>query len=168
MYVKCPIKICVKMICCLLSMICDYIPLGINSQSTVLNAIFEKKKRWHFMQSISPPWHKGANFLDLKTLGSWWRHQREPYSTLLAFCKGNLLVTSGFPSQRPVVQSFDVFFDLHLNKWLSKQSRRWWFEVPSCSLWHHYNISGLWHHHAKIVPFLQIIIEVKVSNIEFV
>ena len=27
-----------------------------------------------------------------------------------------------FPAQRPVTRSFDVFFDLHLNKRLSKQS----------------------------------------------
>ena len=27
-----------------------------------------------------------------------------------------------FPAQRPVTRSFDVFFYLHLNKWLSKQS----------------------------------------------
>ena len=33
--------------------------------------------------------------------------------------------------------SFDVFFDMHLNKWLSKQSRRRWFETPSHSLWRH-------------------------------
>ena len=32
-----------------------------------------------------------------------------------------LLVTGGFPSQRPVTQSFDVFFDLRLNKRTSKQ-----------------------------------------------
>ena len=37
----------------------------------------------------------------------WWRHQMEIYE---------------FPSQRPVTQSFDVFFDLSLNKRLSKQS----------------------------------------------
>ena len=36
-----------------------------------------------------------------------------------------------FPSQRPVTRSFDVFFDLHLNKRLSKQSRGWRFETPS-------------------------------------
>ena len=40
-------------------------------------------------------------------------------------------VTDGFPSQRPVTRSFDVFFDLRLNKRLSKQSRRRWFETPS-------------------------------------
>ena len=27
-----------------------------------------------------------------------------------------------------------------LNKWLSKQSWGWWFEKPSCSLWHHCNM----------------------------
>ena len=36
-----------------------------------------------------------------------------------------------FPSQRPVTRSFDVFFDLHLNKRLSKQSRGLRFETPS-------------------------------------
>ena len=39
------------------------------------------------------------------------------------------------PLQRPVTQSFDVFFDLRLNKRLSKQSWGWWFETPSRSLW---------------------------------
>ena len=45
--------------------------------------------------------------------------------------------TCGFPPQRPVTQSFDVFFDLRLTKRLSKQSRRWWFEIPLHSLWRH-------------------------------
>ena len=40
-------------------------------------------------------------------------------------------VTGEFPSQRPVARSFAVFFDLGLNKQLSKQSRRWWFETQS-------------------------------------
>ena len=34
-------------------------------------------------------------------------------------------------------RNFDVFFDLHLNKRLSKQSWGWWFETPSCSVWLH-------------------------------
>ena len=42
-------------------------------------------------------------------------------------------------SQRPVTRSFDVFFDLCLNKQLSKQSRHWWFEMPSHSLGRHCN-----------------------------
>ena len=51
-------------------------------------------------------------------------------------------VTGGFPSQKPVTQSFDVFLDLRLNKRLSKQSGRWWFEMASRSLWRHCN--ALW------------------------
>ena len=40
---------------------------------------------------------------------------------------------------RPVTRSFDVFFDLRLNKRLSKQSWGWWFEAPSRSLWRNCN-----------------------------
>ena len=40
-----------------------------------------------------------------------------------------------FPTQRPVTRSFDVFFDLRLNKRLSKQPLGWWCETPSWSLW---------------------------------
>ena len=36
------------------------------------------------------------------------------------------------------------FFYLRLNKRLSKQSRRWWFETPSRSLWCHFLHSGDW------------------------
>ena len=46
----------------------------------------------------------------------------EEFSALLAYCEGNPPVPGGFPSQRPVTQSFDVFFDLRPNKRLSKQS----------------------------------------------
>ena len=60
-------------------------------------------------------------------------------STWLAPCLGSPLVTGEFPSQRLVTQSFVVFFDLLLNKRLSKRWRRRWFERPSCSLWRHCN-----------------------------
>ena len=53
---------------------------------------------------------------------SWWRHQMETSSALLAFCAGNSPVTGEFPAQRPVTRSFDVFFDLRLNKRLGIQS----------------------------------------------
>ena len=42
-------------------------------------------------------------------------------------------VTGRFLSQRLVKWTFDVFFDLRLNKQSSKQSRRRWFETPSLS-----------------------------------
>ena len=46
-----------------------------------------------------------------------------------------------FAAQRPVTRSFDVFFDLRLNKRLSKQPWGWWFETPPWSLWRHCNDS---------------------------
>ena len=45
----------------------------------------------------------------------------ETFSPLLAPCQANQLVTGEFPSQRPVMRSFDVIFDLRLDKLLSKQ-----------------------------------------------
>ena len=53
----------------------------------------------------------------------------------------NSPVHGEFPAQRPVKRSFDVFFDLRLNKRLSKQSWGWWSETPSSSsLWRHRNV----------------------------
>ena len=59
------------------------------------------------------------------------------------------------PAQRPVTRSFDFFFALHLNKQLSKQSRRRWFETPSA----HYDVTvtkekcrtliRLWNHKSE-------------------
>ena len=70
---------------------------------------------------------------------SWRRHQMEAFSALLALCEGNSPVAGEFPSQRPVTRSFDVFFDLCLNKRLNEQSWGWWFQTPSCSLRRHCN-----------------------------
>ena len=70
-------------------------------------------------------------------------YQMETFSALLAICAGNSTVPGEFPAQRPVTRSFDVFFDLRLNKRLSKQSWGWWFETLSHSLWRHCNVSIL-------------------------
>ena len=64
----------------------------------------------------------------------------ETFSALLALCGGNSPATDEFPAQRPVTRSYDVFFDLRLNKRLSKQSRRRWFETPSRPLRCHCNV----------------------------
>ena len=77
-----------------------------------------------------------ANISNLPLAQTWWRHQMETFSALLAICAGNSPVPGEFPTQRPVTRSFDVYFDLRPNKWLSKQS---WFETLSCSLWRHRN-----------------------------
>ena len=68
----------------------------------------------------------------------------ETFSALLAICAGNLPAPGEFPTQRPVTRSFDVYFDLRPNKWLSKQSWGWWFETLSCSLWRHRNARSTW------------------------
>ena len=64
---------------------------------------------------------------------TWWRHQMETFSAL------HSPVTGEFPAQRPVTHSFDVFFDLRLNKQLSKQPWGWLFETLSRPLWRHCN-----------------------------
>ena len=61
----------------------------------------------------------------------WWRHRMETFSTLLPLCAGNSPVTGEFPARRPAPRSSVVFFDLLLNKQLSKQSSGWWFETQS-------------------------------------
>ena len=82
-------------------------------------------------------------------LDPWWRHQMKIFSAILAICAGiprplcgNSPVPGEFHAQRPVTRSFDVFFYLRLNKRLSKQSRGWWFETPSRSLWRHRNANA--------------------------
>ena len=52
---------------------------------------------------------------------SWWRHQMETFTALLAICAGKSPVTGEFPAKRPVSLNFYVFFDLRLKNWLSKQ-----------------------------------------------
>ena len=63
----------------------------------------------------------------------------ETFSALLAVCAGNSPVPGEFPAQRPVTRSFDVFFDLRLNKRLSKQSWGRSLESLSRPLWRHCN-----------------------------
>ena len=85
-----------------------------------------------------------ATFLLSSVNTAGWRmmtSSMETFSALLDLCAGNSPVTGEFPSQRPVMQSFDVFFDLRLNKRPSKQSWRRRFETP---LWRHCN--GIRHH----------------------
>ena len=67
-------------------------------------------------------------------------------SIMMTSSNGNIFRVTGtscgeFTGHRwfPRTRSFDVFFDLRMNKRLSKQSWGWWFETPSRSLWRHYN-----------------------------
>ena len=64
----------------------------------------------------------------------------ETFSALLAICAGNSSVPSEFPTQRPVTRSFNIFFDMRLNKSLNKQSWGWWYETLSSPLWRYRNV----------------------------
>ena len=65
------------------------------------------------------------------------KNLQRTFSALLAICAVNLPVPGELPAQRPVTQSFDIFFDLRLNNRLSKQSWGWWFETLSRPLLRH-------------------------------
>ena len=86
----------------------------------------------------------------LYVLSTWFWHDQSIFFGMMTSSDGNISRVAGplwggttghrwFPSQRPVTQSFDVFFELHPNKRLSKQSRRRWFETPLRWLWCHCN-----------------------------
>ena len=63
-----------------------------------------------------------ANSFNQCFLLPWWRHQMETISALLTLCAGNSPVIGEIPAQRPVTRSFDVFFDLRLNKrWVNNR-----------------------------------------------
>ena len=99
---------------------------------------------------------------------SWWRHQMETFSALLAICVGNSPVPGDFPTQRPVKRSFDVLFDLRPNKRLSKQSWGCWFEAPSGPIWRHCNVMPLLHLPAKRMVLLSDIIRNTVTFSSFI
>ena len=53
---------------------------------------------------------------------TWWRHQLETFSALLALCAGNSSVTGEFPAQRPVTGSFDIsLICAWINDWVNNR-----------------------------------------------
>ena len=103
-------------------------------------------KKYHGMFLICVIyWHGTCASVTWLPCMSWWRHQMVTFSALLAICAGNSPVPGEFPTQRPVTRSFDVFFDLRLNKQLSKQSWGWWLETLSRPMWRHRNVMSSTH-----------------------
>ena len=91
---------------------------------------------------------------------------------MMTSSKGNIFRVTGplcgeftgpgeFPAQRPVTWSFDVFFDLRLNKRLSKQPWGWWFETPSWSFWRHRNANKQKNVNYTPLPIVNVIFPVK-------
>ena len=100
-----------------------------------LNSSTDYAIKWYMTESNK--WKVSHLSSHCNWFEAWWRHQMEPFTPLLAFCAVNSPVIGEFPAQRPVTRSFDVFFDLRLNKQLSKQLWGWWFETQSCPSWRH-------------------------------
>ena len=76
---------------------------------------------------------------------AWWRQQIETFSALLALSEGNPPVPVDSPHKgqwRGALMFSLMCLDVHLNKRLSKHSRRRWFETPSPPLWRHCNGSA--------------------------
>ena len=99
-----------------------------------------QKKKVHINIALLLYWTAVWNTKWLQLFESWWRHEMETFSALMAICARNSPVPGDFPAQRPMTRSFDVFFDLRLSKLLSKQPWGWWFETPSRPLWRHPNV----------------------------
>ena len=72
------------------------------------------------------------NFIDSRFKQTW--------ECMMTSSNGNIFHVTG-PLCREFTghRTFDVFFDVHLHKRLSKQSRCWWFETPAGWLWRHCN-----------------------------
>ena len=83
-----------------------------------------RPRRWWFDTEMPP---------------TWWSHQMETFSTLLAICAFEFTGDRWIPHTKASNAGFGVLFDLRLNKQLSKQSWGWWFETPSRPLWCHCN-----------------------------
>ena len=118
--------------------------------------IHEKYWHWHQEDGCVKHWSlsrfprshpKGKTGLPLA-----WQHETEGY--MMTSSNENIFRFTGplcmefishrwICSQRPATRIFDVLFDLCLNKRFNKQPRHWWVEMPSCSLWCHYNVFGL-------------------------
>ena len=72
-----------------------------------------------------------------------WKH----FPRYWPFVRG---IPGEFPAQRPVMQRFDVFFDLRLNKRLNKQSLGWWFETLSA----HYDVTLMIQNYSSMAMLL--------------
>ena len=74
----------------------------------------------------------------------WWRHLMEAFPHYCLFVMGIHW------SQGPMMRRFGVVLDSRLNKRLSKQLHRRWFETSSCLLWR-YSYAGIHVLYWKII-----------------
>ena len=103
------------------------------------------------MTKLFNKWRKHIKF---------WTHKKCPYlDPTIGRLSYHVIKWKHFPrywlyrasTQRPVTRSFDVFFDLRLNKQFSQQSWGWWFETPSRSLWRHCNVVSIAENIVRVI-----------------
>ena len=96
-------------------------------------------------------WVNGENYVDPQTT-SW--EGIDKHKLMTNWSHGNIFRVTGplcggiqrSPRNSPHKVQWRgalIFFHLYLNKQLSKQSRHWWFEYPTCSLWRNCNVMGM-------------------------
>ena len=96
----------------------------------------------YFTVSVKHPLNISNN-ADRERPLTWWRHQMEIFSALLAPCEGNTPVTGEFPSQRPVTRGFDFFLwsALWIKGWGNDRDASYLRRLRAhySSLWRHCN-----------------------------
>ena len=79
---------------------------------------------------------------------TWRRHQMEIFSALLAICAGYSPAAGEFPARRPMTRSFDVLFDLRLNKrWVNNHEAGHLRRQRA-----HYDVIVMINLHSRVIP----------------
>ena len=107
----------------------------------------QSKSGWILARGLStPPWCKPVSSIEFMYITGLWLPMMTSSNGNIFRVTGHLCGEfTGLPKRRPVTQSFDVFFDLCLNKRLNKQSWGWWFETLSRPLWRHRNAKEVFY-----------------------
>ena len=87
--------------------------------------------------------NKGRFIIGLLVIFLWWKFHKygdgikwKHFPRYWPFVRGIHMTSLNSPYNS---QIFDVFFHLRLDKRLKKQSKCWWFQTPSRSLWRYCN-----------------------------
>ena len=111
----------------------DMKPTGCGKTKTIINEL-------QVVTKLVLTLHILLDHLSLFSLKSWWRHQMETFSALLALCVGNSPVPVNSPHKGQWRGA--VMFSLicaRINGWVNNREA-WWFETPSWSLWRQSNV----------------------------
>ena len=126
------------------------ISLMLNRQQTFI-CINDCLFSWHIYEKYRKKEHGSCDH-DSQYNGNWWpsfdcrQHLitipdkgpgSQNWQCILTSSNGNIFRVTGHLCGRPVTRSFDVFFDLRLNKQLSKQWWGWWFSCHPA----HYDVN---------------------------